>query len=338
MRQSDNLVSMPMMLYISTVSLFDGAIMSNNPPELPSTAESPRLLDRVRARLRLGHYGQRTEIAYVGWIKRYILFHDKRHPAGMGKAEVEAFLTHLAVARAISASTQSQALSALLFLYKHVLAIDLPWLADVTRAKKASRLPTVLSGSEVRRLLAEVTDPELALIVGLLYGAGLRLGEALQLRIKDIDLARRELRVCGGKGGKDRVTLIPARLLEPLRARIAWCRALHEAELAQGRGGVALPDGAAPGRPHAARSFAWQYAFPAAGLGVDARTGEVTRGHVDDRRVQRAVRAAAEMAGIAKPVSPHALRHYPLPRIWSRPAATSAPCRSCWGIPMFQPP
>jgi len=267
------------------------------------------LLDRVRARLRLGHYGRRTETAYVGWIKRYILFYDKRHPAGMGKAEVEAFLTHLAVVRAVSASTQSQALSALLFLYKNVLDINLPWLADVTRAKKATRLPTVLSGSEVQRLLAEVADPELALIVGLLYGAGLRLSEALNLRIKDIDLARRELRVCGGKGNKDRVTLIPHRLLELLRARIAWCRALHEAELAQGRGKVALPDGAAPGRSNAAYAFAWQYAFPAAGLVVDARAGEVTRGHVDDRRVQRAVRSAAARAGIAKPVSPHALRH-----------------------------
>ena len=297
------------MLYIITVSISDVTIMSNNSPELPSGAESPRLLDRVRSRLRLGHYGRRTETAYVGWIKRYILFHDKRHPAGMGKAEVEAFLTHLAVVRAVSASTQSQALSALLFLYKQVLGIDLPWLADVTRAKKASRLPTVLSRAEAQSLLAEVTDPELALIVGLLYGAGLRLGEVLQLRIKDIDLARRELRVCGGKGGKDRVTLIPGRLLELLRVRIAWCRALHEAELAQGRGKLALPDGAAPGRPDAARAFAWQYAFPAAGLAVDMRTGVVARGHVDDRRVQRAVKAAAARAGIAKPVSPHTLRH-----------------------------
>ena len=283
--------------------------MSNNPPELTSLAESPRLLDRVRARLRLRHYGQRTETAYVGWIKRYILFHDKRHPAGMGKTEVEDFLTHLAVVREVSASTQNQALSALLFLYKEVLALDLPWLADVTRAKKSSRLPVVLSRAEVQRLLAEVADPELALIVGLLYGAGLRLGEALELRIKDIDLARRELRVRDGKGGKDRVTLIPVRLLELLRARLAWCRALHDGELALGRGAVDLPDGAAPGRSNAARTFAWQYAFPAAGLALDPRTGSVSRGHVDDRRVQRAVKAAAAKAGIGKPVSPHTLRH-----------------------------
>ena len=308
MRQSDNLALSARVLYIKTVRSAGLAIMSNTPEQVLSS-DSPRLLDRVRARLRLGHYGERTEIAYVGWIKRFILFHGKRHPAGMAKAEVEAFLTHLAVAREVSASTQNQALSALLFLYKEVLGINLPWLGDVVRAKKSSRLPVVLSRDEAQRLLAELPDPELALIVGLLYGAGLRLSEVVDLRIKDLDLARRQLVVRDGKGGKDRVSLIPVKLVELLRARIAWCRALHAADLAQGRGQASLSKGAARAFPGAAASFGWQYVFPATGLIVDPRSGAVRRGHVDERRVQRAVKAAAARAAIAKSVSPHVLRH-----------------------------
>ncbi len=227
----------------------------------------------------------------------------------MAKAEVEVFLTHLAVTREVSASTQSQALSALLFLYKEVLGINLPWLGDVVRAKKSSRLPVVLSRYEAQRLLAELPDPELALIVGLLYGAGLRLSEAVDLRIKDLDLSRRQLVVRDGKGGKDRLSLIPVKLIELLQARVAWCRALHTADLAQGRGKAALPEGAARTSPSAAASFGWQYVFPATGLVVDPRTGAVSRGHVDERRVQRAVKAAAAKAVITKPVSPHVLRH-----------------------------
>jgi integron integrase len=298
-----------MLLYIKTVTSIRLAIMSNNPPEQVPLSGSPRLLDRVRGRLRLGHYGARTETAYVGWIKRFIVFHGKRHPAGMAKAEVEAFLTHLAVAREVSASTQNQALSALLFLYKEVLGIDLPWLGDVVRAKKRSRLPVVLSRDEAQRRLTELPDPELALIVGLLYGAGLRLSEVVDLRIKDLDLARLQLVVRDGKGGKDRVGLIPVKLVELLRARMAWCRALHAADLAQGRGRASLPEGAARAFPGAASSFGWQYVFPATGLIVDPRTGVASRGHVDERRVQRAVKAAAARAAIAKPVSPHVLRH-----------------------------
>jgi integron integrase len=179
----------------------------------------------------------------------------------------------------------------------------------VVRAKKSPRLPVVLSRDEAQRLLAELPDPELALIVGLLYGAGLRLSEVVDLRIKDLDLARRQLVVRDGKGGKDRVSLIPVKLVELLRARIAWCRALHAADLAQGRGRASLPEGAARAFPGAAASFGWQYVFPATGLIVDPRTGTASRGHVDERRVQRAVKAAAARAAIAKPVSPHVLRH-----------------------------
>jgi site-specific recombinase XerD len=170
------------------------------------------LLDQLRDRLRLRHYSLRTEQAYIHWVKRYILFHGKRHPAEMGKAEVEAFLTHLAVERHVAASTQTQALSALLFLYKEVLGVELPWLSELTRAKRPARLPTVLTREEVRLLLRCVDEPTLALVIRLLYGTGMRLLEALRLRVKDVEFARREILVRDGKGGKDRVTMLPASL------------------------------------------------------------------------------------------------------------------------------
>lgn len=283
-------------------------MVSDNLPEASSSA-APRLLDRVRDRLRLKHYSLRTEDAYLGWIKRYILFHGKRHPAQLGKAEVEDFLTSLAVTRNVSASTQNQALSALLFLYREILEVELPWLDDVTRAKKPARLPTVLTGEEVSALLEQVQDAELHLVVSLLYGSGLRLLEGLRLRVKDVDLRRREIIVRDGKGGKDRVTMVPAPLVAPLRAQIAHARAVHEADLARGKGEVWLPDALAVKYPRAARLFAWQYVFPATGFSTDPRSGEVRRHHVDDKRVQRAVKVAAARAGIAKLVSPHALRH-----------------------------
>lgn len=251
--------------------------MSNNLPASSSAPVAPRLLDQVRERLRLKHYSIRTERAYVGWIKRYILFHGKCHPARMGKVEVEAFLTSLAVTRNVSAATQNQALSALLFLYREVLGIELPWLDDVTRAKKPARLPTVLTRDEVRALLEHVEDRELQLIVRLLYGSGLRLLEGLRLRVKDVDLARREIVVRDGKGGKDRVTMLADQLVAALRAQIARARAVHEADLARGRGEVWLPDALALKYPNAARAFGWQYVFPAAGLSVDPRSGTVGR-------------------------------------------------------------
>ncbi|MBX3678486.1 MAG: integron integrase [Rhodocyclaceae bacterium] len=286
--------------------------MSNKPEQQvkpDSVTEAPRLLDRVRDRLRLKHYSLRTETAYLGWIKRYILFHGKRHPADMGKAEAEAFLSSLAVERNVSASTQSQALSALLFLYREVLALELPWLDDVTRAKKPVRLPTVLTRAETLALLEKIENAELHLIVSLLYGSGLRLLEGLRLRVKDVDLARNEIVVREGKGGKDRVTMIPLQLVEPLRAQIARTKAVHEADLARGKGEVWLPDALAVKYPNAARALGWQYVFPAAGFSTDPRSGEVRRHHVDEKRVQRAVKQAAARAGIVKPVSPHTLRH-----------------------------
>ena len=284
-------------------------MVSNKPSLSAAASESPRLLDRVREIMRLKHYSLRTETAYVGWIRRFVLFHGKRHPLEMGKLEVEAFLTSLAVARNVSAATQNQALAALLFLYREVLEAALPWFDDVTRAKKPARLPTVLTREETLGLLAGVGEGEAQLIMRLLYGTGMRLLECLRLRIKDVDLSRREIVVRDGKGGKDRVTMVPTQLVPTLRAQITHCRVVHEADLAAGRGEVWLPHALAVKYPQAARAFGWQYVFPAAGFSVDPRSGAVRRHHVDEKRVQRAVKAAAARAGIVKPVSPHTLRH-----------------------------
>jgi integron integrase len=274
-----------------------------------SAATPPRLLDQVRDHLRLKHYSLRTEQAYVGWIKRYIIFHGKRHPAEMGKPELEAFLTSLAVQRNVSASTQTQALSALLFLYKEVLGLEFPWLDDVTRAKKAVRLPTVLTADEVKLLLKYLDDPLMDLIVRLLYGTGMRLLECLRLRVKDVEFTRREIVVREGKGNKDRVTMLPDSLAERLRAQMAFVKGQHTQDLSVSRGEVWMPDALAVKYPNASKALAWQYVFPADGFSVDPRSGVVRRHHVDEKRVQRAVKRAAARAELVKPVSPHTLRH-----------------------------
>jgi integron integrase len=270
---------------------------------------APKLLDQLRDRIRLKHYSLRTEQAYLQWVKRYILFHGKRHPAEMGKEEIEAFLSSLAVERNVAASTQTQALSALLFLYKEVLGMEMPWLSDLTRAKKPVRLPTVLSRDEIQALLKSVDDPLMDLIVQLLYGTGMRLLEGLRLRVKDVDFSLNEIVVREGKGNKDRVTMLPASLSARLQTQLRAVKAQHDADLAAGHGSVWLPDALAVKYPNAARSWGWQYVFPASGFSVDPRSGAVRRHHIDDKRVQRAVRKAALRAGIAKPVSPHTLRH-----------------------------
>ncbi len=269
---------------------------------------APRLLDRVRDKIRLKHYSLRTEQAYTDWIRRFVLFHGKRHPAAMGAPEVEAFLTHLAVARHVSASTQNQAKSALLFLYREVLDAQLPWLDNVEQAKVPMRLPVVLTRQEVALVLDRLSGTH-ALIGQLLYGTGLRLLEALRLRVKDVEFARREVLVRDGKGAKDRITMLPGVLVAPLRAHLDRVRTLHRGDLANGAGAVFLPDALARKYPDAARAWAWQYVFPARSHAVDPRTGVMARHHVSEQAVQRAVRAAVVAAGVSKPATPHTLRH-----------------------------
>jgi integron integrase len=265
-------------------------------------------LDRVRDRIRRLGYAKRTEQSYCHWIKRYIIYHGKRHPAGMGKAEVESFLTSLAVERNVAASTQNLALSAILFLYREVLQTPLPWLDSVERAKKPARLPTVLTRQEVQAVLAG-TEGTVGLMLRLLYGTGMRLMECVRLRVKDVDFAMNQITVRDGKGGKDRVTMLPQSLAQPLRLQLTQVEAQHEADLAAGKGVVWLPDALAVKYPNAAKAWGWQYVFPAAGFSADPRGGGRRRHHIDEKQLQRQVRQAALVAGIAKPVTPHTLRH-----------------------------
>ena len=268
----------------------------------------PKLLDQVRYRIRVKHYSIRTEDAYADWVKRFILYHQKRHPKDMGVKEVEAFLTYLAVERKVSASTQNQAKSALLFLYKEVLNIDLPWLKEMVEAKAAKRLPVVLTPREVSALLAELNGT-MWLVASLLYGTGMRLLESLRLRVKDIEFERREIIVREGKGNKDRVTMLPENLLLPLKDQLIKAKHLHDKDLATGSGAVYLPDALARKYPNANKAWGWQYAFPSPVRSVDPRSGVERRHHLYEQSVQKAVRIAAQRAQITKPVSPHVLRH-----------------------------
>ena len=268
---------------------------------------SKKLLDRVRDAIRVKHYSIRTEQAYVNWIKRYIYFHNVRHPAEMGAAEVEAFLTHLAVNENVAASTQNQALSALLFLYREVLKKD-PGPIDALRAKKPKRLPTVLTKDEVRRVLDHLSSTH-QLMARLLYGSGLRLMECLRLRVKDLDFAQRAIIVRDGKGEKDRVTMLPESLVAPLQDHLRSVERLHEEDLARGFGAVYLPYALERKYPNANREWIWQYVFPSQRLSVDPRSGVVRRHHLDESGLQKAVRAAAQAAGMTKKVSCHTFRH-----------------------------
>jgi len=274
----------------------------------PRHGKAPRLLDDVRRVLRVKHYSLRTEQVYVGWIRRFILANGKRHPRDMGAAEVEAFLSQLAVQSKVAASTQNQALSALLFLYREVLGIELPWLDGVTRAKRPARVPTVLSCDEVVQLLAHM-DGRPWLLASLLYGSGLRLMEALRLRVKDLDFSRHEITVRDGKGGKDRRTMLPRTLVEPLRREVERARQLHDADLRAGFGAVWLPHALARKYPAAPREFGWQYVFPSAHRSCDPRDGQERRHHFDDGMLARALKKACREASIVKPVSAHTLRH-----------------------------
>lgn len=275
-----------------------------------SNSEPPKLLDIVRGKIRLKHYSIRTEQAYVDWIKRFILHFDKQHPKDLGAAEVEAFLTHLAVAGKVSANTQNQAKSALLFLYKEVLGVELPWLDNVQQAKVPKRLPVVLSQDEVVKILSRLEGTH-HLVVSLLYGTGMRILEALRLRVKDIDFARKEILIRDGKGFKDRVTMLPVSLIKPLQTHLAKVKSLHEADLAKGYGAVFLPFALAKKYPYVAHDWAWQYVFPSGKLSVDPRSEDAVtrRHHVQDQAIQRAVRQAVLDAGVTKPATPHTFRH-----------------------------
>ena len=265
-------------------------------------------MDQVAAKMRLNHYSLRTEQSYVDWIKRYIRHHGKRHPKDMGAAEVEAFLTHLAVARNVSASTQNQAKSALLYLYKVVLGMDLPWLDNVTQAKAPKRLPVVLTQAEVQAVLNRL-DGTMWLIASLLYGSGLRIMETLRLRVKDIDFARREILVREGKGFKDRVTMLPMALVQPLKDHLLKVQALHKEDLAAGYGAVFMPMALDKKYPNAGKDWRWQYVFPSVRLSVDPRSKITRRHHADEKTVQRAVKKAVVAIKLTKLATPHTFRH-----------------------------
>ncbi len=268
----------------------------------------PRLLDQVRTLARLRHLSYRTEQSYIHWIKRFILFHDKQHPAALTPDHIRDFLSDLATSKHVAANTQNVALSALLFLYRNVLGLDFPHLENIERANRPKYLPVVLTRREVDAVLAQLSGQN-HLMASLLYGAGLRLNECLRLRVKDIDLARRELTIRSGKGDKDRVTVLPASLLEPLRAQLKATSLLHQHDLAAGFGEVFLPYALARKYPTAARSIIWQFVFPSATRSIDPRSKQPRRHHVHETVLQRAVKAAVKASGITKNASCHTLRH-----------------------------
>ena len=279
--------------------------------ENTTSTPAKKLLDQVREKIRFKHYSISTEKTYISWIKHYIVFNGKRHPADMGAVEVERFLTYLANDRHVSSATQNQALSAILFLYRDVLALDLPWLDGFERSKKPKRLPVVLTPLEVQALLRESSSaPEpVGLIVRLLYGTGMRLMEAVRLRVKDVEFTRQEIIVRDGKGGKDRITMLPGSLLEAMNRQLAIRREWHDEDIRAGKAGVWLPDALAVKYPNAPREWGWQYIFAARKYSIDPRSQVERRHHIDEKQVQRYVKKAAFAAGIVKPTSPHTLRH-----------------------------
>lgn len=277
---------------------------------LKATANKPRLLDQVRALMRVRHYSPRTEDCYVMWIKRFIFFHGTRHPAEMGGREVQEFLTHLAVRDRVSASTQNQAFNALLFLYQQVLDVELPRL-DAVRARRAQRLPVVLTRGEVRLVLETIDGYGglYPLVARLLYGSGLRLFEACGIRVKDLDLARGQLMVREGKGNKDRVVMVPRALRDDLERQLATRRILHEQDLARGIAHVPLPDALERKYPNAVRELGWQFLFASRQLSRDPRTGKIGRFHIHENALQRAVTTAVRKTGLTKRISCHTFRH-----------------------------
>jgi integron integrase len=270
--------------------------------------EQPRLLERVRGAIRMRHYSIRTEDAYVGWIRRFIVHQGKKHPSAMGAVEINDFLSYLATDRNVSASTQTQALSAILFLYREVLKEEVPWLTELVRAPRSVRLPVVLTREEVRRLLGRMHGAP-AIVARLLYGTGMRLLECLRLRVKDLDFQAGEVTVRRGKGDKDRTTMLPRVLTLALREHLTVVRALHDRDVMEGFGKVWMPEALEVKYRHASASWPWQWVFPAAGRSVDPRSGVERRHHLGEQVIQRAVHEATGAAGLSKAATPHTLRH-----------------------------
>ena len=282
---------------------FMSAILS-----LANNRDKPKLLDQVRNAIRVKHYSIRTEEAYVDWIRRFILFHGKRHPREMAEEEMAQFLSYLAREGNVAASTQNQALSALLFLYKEVLKQEIGWLEKVERAKRPQKMPVVLSRAEIKQLFAHLKGVP-KLMAGLLYGSGLRLMECVRLRVKDVDFALAQITVREAKGGKDRVTMLPLNLAEPLRRHLRKMKAQHEQDLEDGFGTVHLPFALSRKFPSAAREWSWQYVFPSSRISLDPRSGQRQRHHMAEGLLQSAVRHAARASGITKRVTCHSFRH-----------------------------
>jgi integron integrase len=272
------------------------------------TLMSTRLLDQLRERLRYMHYSIRTEQVYAYWVRYFVRFHGLRHPSEMGRDEVVAFLSYLSNDRQVAPSTHKQALAALLFLYRHVLGSELPWMAELERPATTRRIPAVLTPPEVVAVLSRL-EGEMALLARLLYGTGMRLLEGVRLRVKDVEFARGVIIVRDGKGGKDRVVMLPRSLVEPLRAQLRHARALWGQDRAAGVAGVYLPFALERKYPDAGQTWAWQWVFPASALSMDPRSQVERRHHVSEQRLQRAMRAAVREADIAKPATVHTLRH-----------------------------
>ncbi len=270
--------------------------------------EKKRLLIQVRDAIRSRHYSLRTEQTYLQWIRRYIYFHNKRHPNDMGKNEITAYLSHLAVERKVAASTQNQALSALLFLYRHVLEVKLDWLEDVVRAKKPEHIPVVLTQKEVRCLIDNIEGVN-GLIVRLIYGTGMRKMECLRLRVTDVDFEYHQIHVRNGKGNKDRVTLLPDSIVPDLLSQLERTETLHKKDVQEGYGEVELPYALDRKYPNAGWEWKWQYVFPSTKRSVDPRTGVIRRHHWHDTNVSRAIKQSVHFANITKHVGVHTLRH-----------------------------
>jgi integron integrase len=273
-----------------------------------SSPKGKKLLEQVSDAIRLKHYSSRTEKTYTDWIRRFILFHDKRHPKDMGALEIQAFLTHLATQRHLSASTQNQALSAVLFLYRHVLQKDIDLPSDLIRAEKSETLPVVLTHQEAMSVIDQMTGVS-QLMTKILYGSGLRLMECLRLRVKDIDFGNHQIIVRDGKGEKDRLTMLPDALIPDLQTHLKTVSAIHQQDIKEGFGEVYLPYALARKYPNAPKEWIWQYLFPAFARSVDPETKKIRRHHMDPSVLQKAVRQAALLAKIDKPVSPHTFRH-----------------------------